>query len=539
MILAGTLAVSMLLSACQSNSGEQTQQSGSDIPSDSEEVDIWKMPEKITVTSAKNVYDVNIYPAGQSPDKNDLYDAIEEVMNIKFENVFAVPNDAYKQKIKMGISTGDLPDMFTADEEDFAELVRNDALVDLAPYVERYGSDNLKHVLEYNEGAAMKPYLRGEKLYGIPNMSDALNSVPVLWIRSDWLENLNMEAPKTKEELVDLAKAFAENDPDGNGQKDTYGLALSKDLDLRFTGFANLFQAYPKVYRIDDSGKFSYGSVEPEVKEVLAQLADLYAAGAIDPEFATKDLNKMAEAVSQGKVGMYIGEFFTPLWPLVDTVNLIDGADWIGIPMPEDNFVPYANINAMGAHVVRKGFEHPEAIIIYLNNIVEAGYENQDNEWSNKYAELSVTYANNGLNNWFPMLFDLPDANATRLELFKQVDETGDTSILPPNAKNTYDLIQAAKAGDKTQWAWPKTYYEGVESALSYDELIYTDWYLPPTETAKRVGTSLTDLENTLFINIICGNEPVDAFDQFCEDWAAQGGTTILEEMEQESAANK
>ncbi len=553
LVLVGVMLLSLLCCACQSSSTPSTPDTPdtsnttdpstqtpeeSNAPAETEEIDMWKMPELTTVTTAKNIYDINIYPEGQTPDDNDLYDAMTEIMNIKFENVFAVPFEAYKQKIKMGMTTGSLPDMFTADEEDFAELVRNDALEDLTPYVEKYGSENLKHVLNYNDGAAMKPYLRDGKLYGIPNMSDALNSVPVLWIRADWLENLNREAPATTEEFLELAKAFAEEDPDGNGQKDTYGIALSKELDLRFTAFANLFGTYPKVYRSNGDGTYSYGSVDPAVKDVLTALADLYAAGAIDPEFATKDLTKMAETVSQGKVGMYIGEFFTPLWPLCDTVNLIEGADWIGVPMPGEDFVPYANINAMGAHVVRKGFANPEALIIYLNNRVESGYENQENAWSNAYAELSVTYANNGLNNWFPMLFDLPDANATGLALYKQADETGDTSVLPPNRKTTYELIQAAKNGDKAQWAWPKTYYEGVESALTYDTLIYTDWYLPPTETAKRVGTSLKDTEDTVFINIICGNQEPDAFDAFCADWAAQGGATILDEMAKEAAAN-
>ena len=65
----------------------------------------------------------------------------------------------------------------------------------------------------------------------------------------------------------------------------------------------------------------------------------------------------------------------------------------------------------------------------------------------------------------------------------------------------------------------------------SPDGRIHTDWYLPPTETAKLVGTNLGDMENNLFINIICGNESVDAFDAFCADWAEMGGADILDEM--------
>lgn len=46
-------------------------------------------------------------------------------------------------------------------------------------------------------------------------------------IRVDWLKKLNLNVPKTADELYTVAKAFAEKDPDGNGKRDTFGLNLS------------------------------------------------------------------------------------------------------------------------------------------------------------------------------------------------------------------------------------------------------------------------------------------------------------------------
>lgn len=494
--------------------------------------DKFKSPTTITVTTAKNVYDVKIYPEGQSPDVNDVYASIEKVMGIKFENKFAVPNDAYNQQIKLGMVSGDLPDMFTVGEQDLADLISDGLLEDLTPYYNSYASDNLKKVMNYKDGIAMAPSTRDDKLFGMPNISDAMNSVPILWIRKDWLDALKMEVPKTADEFIALAKAFAENDPDKNNKKDTYGIALSKELDLRFTGVANLFGAYPKIYHKSTDGKYSYGSTAAAVKTTLSKLNELYSVGAIDPEFATKDLTKMAETVSQGKVGIYVGEFFQSLWPLADSVNLIPGADWIAVPMPGTDFVPQVRIHAMGAHVVRKGAKNPEALIIYLNNVVEAGYETPGNAWNDEWVKLSTKYVNNSVNNWMPMLFDLPDANATKLAAYKIADETGNTSNLRPNQKGLYDLILAARGGDKAQWAWPKVYFEGVESALSYKKSIYDAWYFPPTATAKIKGAALKSLEDTAFINIIVGTNPVSDFDKFVTDWNTQGGSDILNEMD-------
>lgn len=46
--------------------------------------------------------------------------------------------------------------------------------------------------------------------------------------------------PKTPEELLNVAKAFAEQDPDGNGKKDTYGVALSSFGNLIDYMFQNV-----------------------------------------------------------------------------------------------------------------------------------------------------------------------------------------------------------------------------------------------------------------------------------------------------------
>ena len=47
-------------------------------------------------------------------------------------------------------------------------------------------------------------------------------------VRKDWLANVGLELPKTTEDLYEVAKAFTEDDPDGNGADDTYGIIIPK-----------------------------------------------------------------------------------------------------------------------------------------------------------------------------------------------------------------------------------------------------------------------------------------------------------------------
>ena len=106
--------------------------------------------------------------------------------------------------------------------------------------------------------------------------------------RGDWLDNLNVsrdELPKTVEEFIDLMDAFAHDDPDQDGQDDTYGMSL--------TGMKALFGAYGmsngflggSSYWYEKDGELINADVSEKSKEVLAILADMYADGLIDPEY--------------------------------------------------------------------------------------------------------------------------------------------------------------------------------------------------------------------------------------------------------------
>ncbi|WP_347835768.1 hypothetical protein [Gracilibacillus sp. JCM 18860] len=48
--------------------------------------------------------------------------------------------------------------------------------------------------------------------------------------RKDWAENLGLEAPTTTDEFMEMVRAFTEDDPDGNGKDDTFGLTDRSDL---------------------------------------------------------------------------------------------------------------------------------------------------------------------------------------------------------------------------------------------------------------------------------------------------------------------
>ena len=52
-----------------------------------------------------------------------------------------------------------------------------------------------------------------------------------------------------------------------------------------------------------------------------------------------------------------------------------------------------------------------------------------------------------------------------------------------------------------------------------------------PTSTMQRSWEQLQTMEKQLYTNIIYGKESIDAFDKFVEDWKAQGGDQITQEV--------
>ena len=98
-------------------------------------------------------------------------------------------------------------------------------------------------------------------------------------VRKDWLEELNMEVPRTIHELYDVLVAF----------RDRYGawMHLYKDGTIGNDYILSAFGVLQDFYLIDGGTEVGFGPMTHEYKEYLKLMQRWYAEGLIDPNFSS------------------------------------------------------------------------------------------------------------------------------------------------------------------------------------------------------------------------------------------------------------
>lgn len=120
-----------------------------------------------------------------------------------------------------------------------------------------------------------------------------------IYYRKDWLENVGIsKVPETLDEYYAMLRAFTENDPDGNGANDTFGLSMHTLNMCLFPAF----DAAPDKW-VKEGGKWIPGYMSDNNIPALQYYRDLFAEGLLEPEFLKNSYNEAIGKLAQGHVG--------------------------------------------------------------------------------------------------------------------------------------------------------------------------------------------------------------------------------------------
>lgn len=544
-IISMLLVLALVAAACGENNGNHAGNNAGDSggstsnstntsgDATSEEIDPYRLPEPVTFTTFKHVGADAKLPEGDTVEDNQYTRYMKEKSNISAEILWYASGKDYEQKAQLAIASGDLPDILIVDEKTFRTLSKAGQLEDLTEVYEKYKAPLTEELYASTNGKALEKATIDGKLMGLPNITVQADSVSMLFVRQDWLDQLGLEGPKTVADVEKIAKAFVDNKMGG---ENTIGLTASgvtvpqKAQRHNLKGLYMAYNAYPGNWVRDANGEIVYGSILPETKEALGKIRDMYAAGLIDKEFALrKDIDQL---IISGQGGM----FFGPWWSggvLRDTYANHPDANF-KVYMIYDDEGKINNLQMPVSErfiVVRKGYEHPEAAVVYLNNFIRAE-RNEDPDAAKLDTSISREFYPLGM-----ATFDYADAVERKSDaLAKALAGEIAPEELKPEIKQLYDFAKADEAAPRKDLAgWSKFwgYTEPAELLKLPMNSVYNE-YTAVTETMERKWANLQKLEEEYFFAIIMGNRPLDDFDKFVEEWKAQGGDEITEEVRAE-----
>lgn len=507
-----------------------------------------KYPEQLTYTLGKlsGANNSNL-PDGETYENNAYTRLLNERLNVQNQDVFEAMDEQYTDSVTMVIAQNDLPDvMIVEDLDELQYLVDNDMIADLTDSYNNCMSDTIKNIYGSYGRDILDVVTFGGKIMAIPetNISDGPN---LIWLRKDWMDALGLSAPRTLSDVEEIIRQFKEKDPGHNGAGNTVGLVCDTSLcggcgysseytlDIIFAAYG----AFPKQWIYDEDGNVVYGSVQPEAKEALAHIHELYKEGILDQDFLMRTSSNLIELIVDGQCGSFFGPWWAPNNPLMQAVEQNKDAEWQPylIATEESGLTSYHTQNPSNKYiVVRKGYEYPEIACKIVSVLFDyLRYNDRDNQ------EIVDYYKENVDPTARPFAINVDYNNALQI-CYGELNHVfaGDKSADDLNVLE-YSYYEACES-----------YLKDAENASAEDWAAYTSritackilndgrtnkvesLYFGETETMVTDWWSLENLESDTYLKIVTGESSLDEFDRFVENWYQNGGETITKEVRAE-----
>lgn len=365
----------------------------------------------------------------------------------------------------------------------------------------------------------------------------------VMLYRGDWLEKLGVtqdQLPTTIDEFVDLMYRFAKEDPDGNGQDDTYGMSA--------TGIKALFGAYGVYdgflggtsYWYNQEGEILNPDVSDKAKSVVELLAKMYADGVIDPEFVTgtEAISGSYWAISNGFVN---GRYGASCLASIDHYRLkgITSETDAGGPCAQE----YWAVNGEDSTFVYGPWPAgPDGDYGY-----SVGYAVAVSESAVYNASMS--------DEKLALIFKIMNAFATDDELYmlaaygiegEHYTRNENGTVTRNGEMTNADLNAVGVWGCRSLYGSDRAF-----STTSYDLVYYNDpsianrlnWFKKPQHDSyiqnavsvtlpsqSDLGGELNTLRDETWVNIITGKASIETWDEYVKNYMAAGGETLYNE---------
>ncbi|MEC0270096.1 ABC transporter substrate-binding protein [Paenibacillus anseongense] len=462
-----------------------------------------------TTDDLKDKLELNImaisYEGGGWPANNPMIDYLNKKFNVDLKFQW-VSQDNYKEKMNVLAASGDFPDSFLLMKDDFLKWRDKGVFLDVKPFLSKY--PNLAKQLGGEEQLQfMSP--KG-KYYSFPYYQ--IETQTSFGIRKDWLDKLNLKMPTTVDEFYDVTKAFAKQDPDGNGKNDTYGFSVSlapNKTDFKHIDPIKAAFGLVNIWGVKDGKLISWHTQNKELKDFAVFLNKAYTEGVMDKDFAINKVKDPQDKYEAGKVGIddvvpnVLYQTIVPnvkkIDPKAETVQLLPPKGPTGLQGTSTNSITQrivinSKIDPKKQERLLKLFDYlvsDEGNILTKNGIEGVHYKKD----GDKYTKLDAFDKDRPIliSAWYLRRFDLN----TQIRLWD-------------DKKTADDVNQWFKNSEPFKWT---NVAAGLES---------------PTDV--KSGATIDQKFMTALIKVIMGEQPIDSLDQAVEQWKKDGGDKITQE---------
>lgn len=269
------------------------------------------------------------------PENNAVIQYIEKKLNLSLE--FEIPPlQSYGERQRIVIASGQYPDVMSFGSNPYdpvlLDAVDNGVAKNVtkwlkaAPSIQRYTNPVSWDAVE----------LKGDgQYYAIPGCTVVRADGYI--IRQDWLDKVGLsltgDNSVTLDQFTEIMKRLTKNDPDGNGQADTYGFTAAASGGMLFNLIAGPFDVTSNAsqdwWLKTDKGPYPYmplmySKVHDNMKRALEYNKMLWGNGYIDPNWPTNNSNTRNERFFTGKAGMrdsFGGHVYTTWLPQIQANN--------------------------------------------------------------------------------------------------------------------------------------------------------------------------------------------------------------------------
>lgn len=510
-----------LLSGCQNQTAAGGTVSGTETAGDQAKAQ----------DSGKKEISITILERGKCPAEEGTMEAnrwtewINENSPVKV-NWVPVPRTESVAKINALFASGEAPDLVWEFGKNFMDnLIQQGVVQPVGDYVEQYSTDYKAYLEEHPE---LLPYITSStdgQMYG---MTSARTPLAVanhgMWIRKDWLDHLGLEVPQTIEELHDVALKFVTEDPDQNGEDDTFGLAFN----YNFYGIMKALYGQPDNNMQVIDGKLVDWVGSQAYQDCFTMLRTMYQEGILDPEYITDtNYEKQRQNLVTGKAGIYLAGWDCQAeWK--ELKQNVPEAELIPLEPVETSYGRFGLYQEPPAKMMicmNKDAEDPQACMEFLDWLITDGW-------------YTLTYGIEGEN------YTLVDGVPQAIDAEKNTKELAYANEYPIVSGEVIDdiatYIKVTAATDEASQAYVPYRIEGLETAMK-NKFPRDIPYLPSTELSSKFNSDFTEIQSSVEARMITDEtySIAEGIEELNSEKEALGFDAVMEERNAWYAENK